>query len=285
MSITPRQRFVQCVTPSGLHRLGYLEWGDPDDDRVVVCVHGLTRCARDFDFLARRLARDHRVVCPDMPGRGASGWLVNAMEYAAPTYVADCVTLIARLDVEAVDWVGTSMGGLIGMALASLPATPIKRLVLNDAGPVVTAVSLERIGTYVGTAPRFPSIEAAEQYVRMVSAPFGPHTDDEWRFLTENVVRPDPAGGFVMHYDPALAVPFNATRPHEDMVLWSMYDAIRVPTLVLRGAESDLLTADTARQMTARGPQAKLVEFAGVGHAPTLLKDDQIEPIVQFLQR
>lgn len=278
-----RREKVQCVTPSGLHRMAYLEWGETDNPRVVVCMHGLTRCARDFDFLAAELSRDYRVICPDVVGRGDSDWLKNPMEYAIPTYAADMVTLIARLDVESVHWVGTSMGGLIGMMLAALPDTPISRMVLNDVGPVVTAVSLERIGAYVGKAPRLPSIEAAEQLVRLVSAPFGPHTDAQWRFLTEHVVRREADGAYRMHYDPAIAVPFNAGAPHKDMALWSFWDAMRCPTMVIRGEHSDLLTRETLAQMAARGPGAKTVELAGIGHAPTLMQPDQIALVRAFL--
>lgn len=278
-----RREKVQCVTPSGLHRMAYLEWGDTDNPRVVVCVHGLTRCARDFDFLAAELSRDYRVICPDVVGRGDSDWLKNPMEYAIPTYAADMVTLIARLDVESVHWVGTSMGGLIGMMLAALPDTPISRMVLNDVGPVVTAVSLERIGAYVGKAPRLPSIEAAEQLVRLVSAPFGPHTDAQWRFLTEHVVRREADGAYRMHYDPAIAVPFNASAPHKDMALWSFWDAMRCPTMAIRGEHSDLLTRETLAQMAARGPRAKTVELAGIGHAPTLIQPDQVALVRAFL--
>ena len=169
-----RQGNVRCLTPAGFHRMAYVEWGDQDNPRVLVCAHGLTRCSRDFDVLAQALAADYRVVCPDVVGRGESGWLKNPMFYAVPTYVADMASLIARINAEEVHWVGTSMGGLIGMTLAAMPDTPISRLVLNDVGPVVTAASLARIGTYVGKAPRFPSLEAAEQYVRITSASFGP---------------------------------------------------------------------------------------------------------------
>ena len=278
-----RRREVKCATPSGLHRLSYVEWGDARNPKVLVCAHGLTRCARDFDFLARALMADYRVVCPDMPGRGESQWLRNPMEYAVPTYVADMVTLIARLDVESVHWVGTSMGGLVGLALAALSDTPITRLVLNEAGPLVSAVSLERIGTYVGKAVPLPSIEVAEQYVRAVSAPFGPHTDAEWRFLTEHVVRANPDGTLRMHYDPALAVPFNAQKPHQDIDLWPYYDMIRCPTLVIRGETSDLLTPQTLQAMTGRGPKAKAVELKGIGHAPTLIHDDQVALVRDFL--
>jgi pimeloyl-ACP methyl ester carboxylesterase len=283
MSAVFRRRSVQCASPSGLHRMSYVEWGERDNPRVLVCVHGLTRCARDFDFLAAEMARTHRVVCPDVAGRGESQWLRNPMEYAAPTYVADMVTLVARLDAESVQWLGTSLGGLVGMALASLPESPVTRLVLNDSGPLVTAASLDRIGAYVGRAPTFPDIETAEYYVRTVSAPFGPHSDAEWRFLTEHVVRRNPDGTLRMHYDPALAVPFNAEQPHKDIDLWKLYDAIRCPTLVLRGESSDLLTRETAQAMSERGPRAKLVEVPGVGHAPTLIHADQIAIVREFL--
>jgi pimeloyl-ACP methyl ester carboxylesterase len=284
MSAAFRRRNVRCASPSGLHRMSYVEWGERDNPRVLVCVHGLTRCARDFDFLAAAMAKTHRVICPDVAGRGESQWLRNPMEYVVPTYVADMVTLIARLDVESVHWVGTSLGGLIGLALASFPDAPVSRLVLNDSGPLVTAASLDRIGAYVGKAPTFPDIETAEYYVRAVSAPFGPHTDAEWRFLTEHVVRRQPDGALRMHYDPALAVPFNTEQPHQDIDLWKLYDAIQCPTLVLRGESSDLLTRETARAMSERGPRAKLVEISGVGHAPTLIHGDQIALVRDFLR-
>ena len=283
MSAGARQRFVQCASPRGLHRISYLEWGDPKNDQVLVCVHGLTRCARDFDTLAAAMQDSFRVVCPDVAGRGGSDWLADPMLYQLPQYLSDMVTLIARLDVESVHWVGTSMGGLIGMALAAQAGTPVRRFVINDAGPVVTRVSLERIATYVGVAPAFPSIEAAEQYVRAVSASFGPHSDAEWRFLTEVVVRRNDDGSWRMHYDPKLAEPFRAQMPEKDLELWPLWDAVRCPTLVLRGAQSDLLTRETCAQMAQRGPRAKVAEIPGVGHAPTLLHADQIAIVRQFL--
>lgn len=280
-----RRRSVLCASPSGLHRLSYVEWGAPDNPRVLVCVHGLARCARDFDPLAQALADRYRVVCPDMPGRGFSDWLRDPAEYAIPTYVNDIVTLVARLDVESVDWVGTSMGGLIGIALAAQPGAPIGRMVLNEAGPLVQAASLERIATYLGRAPRFASFAEAETYVRTVSAPFGPHSDAEWRFLTEHVVRQQPDGGYTLHYDPQLAVPFNAVRPHRDIDLWNLWDAIACPTLVIRGEHSDLLTRETVAEMRRRGPRAHAVEFAGVGHAPTLMQPEQIAVVRDFLRK
>ncbi len=283
MSVQARQRHVQCASPAGLHRIAYLEWGATDNPQVLVCVHGLTRCARDFDNLARAMSDRYRVICPDVAGRGESGWLANPMLYGIPQYVADMVTLIARLDVEQVHWVGTSMGALIGMGLAAQKGTPVAKLVVNDAGPVVAKVALERIASYVGKWPPLPSIEAAEQLVRAVSAPFGPHTDAEWRFLTEVVVRKNADGGYRFHYDPKIAEPFKKDMPEGDMELWPVWDAIRCPTLAIRGAQSDLLTKATAQQMTQRGPKAKLVELAGIGHAPTLMHADQIAIVREFL--
>lgn len=278
-----RQRTVRCASPAGLHRIAYREWGEPRNERVLVCVHGLTRCARDFDRLAEAMSDRYRVVCPDVAGRGDSDWLADPMLYGFPQYLADMVTLVARLDVESVHWVGTSMGGLIGMLLAAQAGTPVARLVLNDAGPVVSKVSLERIASYVGLSPPLPTFAAAEQLVRAVSAPFGPHTDAEWRFLTEVVVRRQADGSYRFHYDPAIAEPHRRNLPEKDLEFWQYYDAVRCPALVLRGAQSDLLSRETVAQMRERGPKAQVVEIPGVGHAPTLMHDDQIAIVRGFL--
>jgi pimeloyl-ACP methyl ester carboxylesterase len=278
-----RGRSVRCASPAGLHRMAYLEWGDAANPRVLVCVHGLTRSARDFDRFAMAMSDRYRVVCPDVAGRGDSEWLANPDLYVIPQYVSDMVTLIARLDVESVHWVGTSMGALIGMALAAQKGTPIERLVMNDAGPVIARAALQRIGMYVGAWPPLPTIEAAEQYVRAASAPFGPHSDAEWRFLTEVVVRQNADGTYRMHYDPRIAEPYRKAMPEKDLEFWHLYEAVRCPTLVLRGEQSDLLSNETARQMSERGPRARLIELPGVGHAPTLLHDDQIRAVREFL--
>ena len=283
MSAEFRQREVQCISASGLHRLAYTEWGEPGNRKVLVCVHGLSRCARDFDTLARAMAGEYRVVCPDVPGRGMSGWLKNPMEYQLQTYVADMVTLLARLDAERLHWVGTSMGGLIGMTLASLPDTPLQKLVLNDVGPIITAVSLARIGEYLGKAPTFPDFAAAVQYVCAVSASFGPHSDAEWRTLTERVVRRQADGSYRMHYDPAIALPFMAAKTDKDIELWNFYDAVKCPTLAIRGAQSDLFKRETLQEMAVRGPRAKSVEIPGVGHAPTLMHAEQVAIVRDFL--
>ena len=259
--------------------MAYLEWGDPRNRDVLVCVHGLTRTARDFDEVARALCGQFRVVCPDVAGRGDSDPLPDPMLYGVPQYLADMVTLIARMDVETVSWLGTSMGGLIGMALAAQAGTPVKRLALNDAGPLVTRASLERIAAYVGKAPPFRSLDEAERYIRSISMPFGPHSDAQWRFLTETWLRRDGESGWRAHYDPRIAEPFKADK---DLELWPLYDAVRCPTLVLRGELSDLLMRETAGEMTRRGPRAKVVEIRGVGHAPTLLHPEQIAIVRDF---
>jgi pimeloyl-ACP methyl ester carboxylesterase len=281
LALEPRRRSVQCASPRGLHRIAYLEWGDPRNRDVLLCVHGLTRTGRDFDELARALCGQWRLVCPDLAGRGDSDRLADPQLYAVPQYVADMVTLIARLDVEGVNWLGTSLGGLIGMALAALPGSPVKRLVLNDAGAVITRASLERIASYVGKAPVFPSVEKAEEYIRAISAPFGAHSDAQWRFLTETWLRKNEDGTWRAHYDPRIAEP--RMVPDKDLELWQLYDAVRCPTLLLRGELSDLLSRETAREMTRRGPKAKVAEIRGVGHAPTLLHADQIAIVRDFL--
>ncbi len=278
-----REDSVLCMGAHGLHRMAYTEWGDPSNPQVVICVHGLTRNGRDFDFLARDLAAECRVVCPDVVGRGRSEWLAVPADYGLPQYAADMVTLIARLHVEQVLWLGTSMGGLIGMVLASQPKSPITRLVLNDVGPLITAASIRRIGEYLGTAPKFSSLDEAEAYVRLVAATFGRLSDVQWRHLTEHAVRPAAGGGYEMRYDPGIAEPFRKSMGDQDVDLWPLYDAIRCPTLVMRGAESDLLLHETALEMGRRGPQAEVVEIPGVGHAPMMLDEAQIGIVRSFL--
>lgn len=274
---------VLCLNAAGYHRMAYTEWGDPENPEVVVCVHGLTRNGRDFDFLARALAGRFRVICPDVVGRGRSDWLQDKSGYGLAQYAADMVVLLARLQVDSVRWVGTSMGGLIGMVLASHAGAPIRRLVLNDVGPSISAESLRRIGEYVGKAPRFPSVDDAEKYVRFVSAPFGQLTDAQWRHLTETGLRRADDGQWELRYDPAIGQPFRQTMLLQNVDLWPVYERIACPVLLVRGADSDLLTAETAAAMAARGPRARLVEIAGVGHAPMFLDAAQVAPVVDFL--
>jgi pimeloyl-ACP methyl ester carboxylesterase len=282
----PRLNHVQCLGGRSLHRMAYWEWGDPANPRVLVCVHGISRQGRDFDTLARALSAAYRVVCPDVVGRGRSDWLVDPAGYQIPAYVADMVTLLARLDAPTVHWVGTSMGGLIGLGLASLPQSPIERLVLNDVGPTIQFKALQRIGSYIGQPLRWNTLDEAAAYLQSISTGFGPHSREQWLALTRPMLKAD-GDGFVLHYDPAIALPFKAITPEMaaagEAMTWAAFDAIRCPTLVTRGAESDVLTPETAQAMTQRGPKARLHEFAGVGHAPTLVADDQVAVVREFL--
>ena len=276
---------VLCLSPAGFHEMHYVEWGARDNPRIVICVHGLSRNGRDFDALAQVLQADFRVVCPDIVGRGKSDWLTSKAGYVNAQYAADVTTLIARLTADGpreIFWVGTSMGGIIGMMLAALPDTPIRRLVLNDVGGIVPKVALARIVAYLGKDPRFATFKELELCVRTISAPFGPLTDAQWEHLTRHNSRRHANGQWGFNYDPDIAAPFRG-MDIVDVPLWQHYDPIACPTLLLRGADSDLLLRDTALEMTQRGPRARLVEFAGIGHAPMLMNDEQIGAVRDFL--
>jgi pimeloyl-ACP methyl ester carboxylesterase len=279
MSMTSHD--LSCLGPHGFHRIAYTEWAGPPGGRTVLCLHGLTRNGRDFDVLAQSLSRSCRVVCPDIVGRGRSEWLRHPGDYGYPLYLADMAALIARLDVAEIDLVGTSMGGLIGMMLAAQPGTPIRRLVVNDIGPLIAKEGLLRIASYVGADPVFADLAALEAYLRKVSASFGALSDAQWRHLAEHGARRRADGTLGRAYDPAIAEAFKGVAG--DIDLWPVWDAITCPTLVLRGAESDLLRAGDAAAMTRRGPRARLVEFPGIGHAPALMDGAQIAVIEDFL--
>ena len=286
----PTLQHVQCLSASGLHRMAYWEWGDRHNPRVLVCVHGLARQGRDFDALAQDLCDEYRVICPDIVGRGQSDWLTVPMAYGVATYAADMVTLLARLDVEQVDWVGTSMGGLIAMALAALPKSPIRKLVLNDVGPVVQAEFIQRLGTYLGVPVHWKTLDDAADALRSISPGAGTLTRDEWLTLTRPQIVPaikDGHSGFTFHYDPAIAVPVRAITPElaaaGQAKLWQLYDHITAPTLLLRGAASDMLSPATAQAMSERGPRARVQEIAGVGHAPMLVQPEQRALLRAFL--
>ncbi len=279
----PRLNTFRSLSLHGFHRVAYREWGEQDNPRCVVCVHGLTRNGRDFDDLARALAPQFRVLCPDVAGRGDSEWLRDPMDYNTATYLTDLAATLAHAHTGDVAWVGTSMGGILGMIMAAQPDTPVARLVVNDVGAVLEPAALARIGTYVGLDPVFDRFEALEAHVRQVSATFGPLTDAQWEHLSRSVARQTQDGLLKLNYDPAIAVPFrrSTSQPAD---LWAQWDAIRCPTLLLRGSESDLLSRATAQAMQTRGPRPEMLEFAGVGHAPMLLSSDQIAPVVRFLQ-
>ncbi len=266
-----------------------------------MCVHGLSRQGRDFDALAQalvtRAGHPLRVVCPDVVGRGRSDWLKDPMGYQIPTYAADMLAMLAQLHRQAaigvLDWFGTSMGGLIGMALCGTPKlplpVPVRRLVLNDVGPAIQWQALQRIGTYLGNTGSFDSVQRAADAMWAISTSFGPHTPEQWLALSQAMVKPLPEGGFTLHYDPAIGVPFRTVTEESaaqgQQALWQLYDNIKADTLLTRGADSDLLSKDTALAMTRRGPKARLVEFEGVGHAPTFVTDNQIEVVASFLLR
>lgn len=253
----PRMRRVQCASAVGLHDVAYTEWGDPDNPRVLVCVHGLTRSGRDFDRLAAALSDVYRVVCPDIAGRGKSDWLADPRLYGIPQYVSDMVTLIARLDVEAVDWFGTSMGGLIGLALAGLPGAPIRRMIVNDVGPRIEADALQRIGEYLGVHPRFATEQEGIEYLTSLSLPFGELSADEWCEINAPLLRELPEGGWTLRYDPRIAEPFKATTPElaalGEAALWRAIETTEAEVLVVRGAMSDLLSRETVAEMMRRG--------------------------------
>lgn len=282
--VAMRLRDVELDGPFAGVRLGVVEWGESDARRTVVCVHGLTRNARDFDVLAAALARSGmRVLAVDVVGRGRSSWLADKSQYTLPTYAAQLRRLLEREGIEEVDWVGTSMGGLIGMAVAASAPQLIRRLVLNDIGPFIPKAALEEIRAYLGEDPSFSSLEEAEAYFRRIYAPFGNLPDAAWRHLAEHSVRRTPEG-LKLHYDPGIRVPY-AELAAADVELWGLWEAIAAPVLVLRGAESRLLSEETARAMLRRGPECEVLVFPECGHAPALVEPGQIEPVVRWLMR
>ena len=275
----PRIGSTRSALDCGALTLRWTEWGLASG-RPVVCVHGLTRQGRDFDALARQLsARGRRVICPDIPGRGLSGWLPSGALYAVPTYIAALTPLLAEL--EEYDWVGTSMGGLIGMGLAAFPGNAMRRMVLNDIGSFVPVAALERIRDYLQHTPRFADLPALEAYLRRIHAPFGDLTDEQWRHLAEHSARMTADGQYKLHYDPAIVEPM--AGPLADVDLWALWDfCVRRPVLVLRGATSDLLLPDVLTRMDEH-PDVRVATIPGCGHAPALMEAGQIALITDFL--
>ncbi|MCQ8897310.1 alpha/beta hydrolase [Limnobacter humi] len=284
--LTARLHTVQWLSPMGLKKLAYREWGEPDNPHVLLCVHGLTRSSQDFEHMGQTLGKRLRVVAADMPGRGGSDWLGNGALYAVPNYVAACVALVARLNPGTLDWFGTSMGGLIGMGYASLPDNPVRKLILNDVGPSLNFEALSRIGQYVGKSPVFADLETARAAIKAISLPFGPHTETEWNTLCDSVLV-QTEGGWTTHYDPLIGATFQGLTPDtvaaSEGMLWAAYSQIRAQTLVVRGEQSDLLSRATCQRMSTEGPKAQLKEIPGVGHAPTFMHADQIRIVEDFL--
>lgn len=277
------EKSLMSLGPHGFHKIAYTQWGSAHNKRVLICVHGLTRNGRDFDAVSGVMADQYRVLCPDLPGRGHSHWLPVHADYQPPTYLKDMAALIARSGAEQVDWIGTSLGGLLGMMLAAQPNSPIRKLVLNDIGAFVPKQALERIASYVGKDPIFSDLAGLEAYLREVHAPFGPLADDQWRHLAEHSARRDVrVDAWRLHYDPGLAEPFKEGLS-DDVNLWPVWDAVSCPILILRGAESDILMHETAEEMLTRGPASELIEFPGVGHAPMLMDPNQIQAVREWL--
>ena len=276
---------VLCGGATGLYRMAYREWGDVANKRVLVCVHGLTRNSLDFSRIATALSGEYRVIAPDVVGRGESDRHPEPMAYNTLTYAADMVTLLARLNVEQIDWLGTSMGGLIGMLLASQAKTPIRRLILNDVGPTLSQEALKRIVNYVSGPHEFADAETARRYVRTIFAPFALTSESDWDQLVADTLKPTDQGGMQFKYDPDIRLPLEQALLGQGVDLWPLYDRIQCPTLLVRGGVSDLLSVETADEMTRRGPRAALATVAGVGHAPMFMSDDQIALVRDFLER
>ena len=319
MPVSFSQRSFLSLSPGGFHRIAYLDWGKPAASQVVVCVHGLSRNSRDFDYLARDLARDCRVICPDVVGRGDSEWLADKSDYSFSTYLSDAAALIARITAPApppsfgtfrrgretavepaqIDWVGTSMGGLIGMLLAAKPQSPIRRLVLNDVGPFISWGSLYRLKGYVAGGGAFRNLAEVEAHLREACAAFGPLTDEQWRHLAEHSAAPVGDGLqpsiYRLRYDPAIGDTMRVGTPDPEFPLgpnflsgidlWRTWSEIRCPTLVLRGGDSDVLSRETVGQMVALRPGVEALEFPGTGHAPALMSDNQVAAVREFLLR
>jgi pimeloyl-ACP methyl ester carboxylesterase len=314
----PTLHYVACADAQGGHRMAYWQWGDAGSAHVVICVHGLTRQGRDFDVLAQaivaRAGGNVRVICPDVAGRGRSDWLRDPAFYQVPVYAGDMIALMAQLQreqaIDTLDYLGTSMGGLIGFVLAGhkeLPLPrPVRRFIANDVGPTIEPVALQRIAAYVGQGGRYGSVQEAADAMWALSTTFGPHTPAQWLALSQHMVVPasqrtadgaakieagddnnNGAGAWALHYDPAISVALRAITPEAAVqggaIMWSLYDAIEARTLLMRGAVSDLLSRETAVAMTQRGPHATLVEFEGVGHAPTLIDPAQVAVVTSFL--
>ncbi|MEO6024323.1 MAG: alpha/beta hydrolase [Burkholderiales bacterium] len=268
--------------PHGFHRIAYTEWGDADNTRLLVCVHGLSRNGRDFDALAEAMQDCYRVICPDIAGRGESDWFKHSADYNYPQYLADMNALIARLNVVSVDWVGTSMGGLIGMMLAAQANTPIQKLVMNDVGPFIPKAALERLSAYVGRVPNMQSVDDVEQYLRVILAPFGKLTDAQWQHMARYSAKRESDNKYVLHYDPTIADVFKGAAL-QDINLWPFWQMVKCPVFVIRGAESDLLLRETVTQMQSGRSNIQALEVPQTGHAPALMDTMQIGAVREFL--
>ena len=270
-----------CLGPHGFHNIAYRQWGNVSNHQHLVCVHGLTRNSHDFDRFAQAMESDYRVTCPDVVGRGRSDWLPVKADYGYPQYTADAAALLGRLSTHEVDWVGTSMGGLIGMMLAAQPNSPIRKLVLNDIGPLIPGALIVRIKSYLGEPVHFETLKEAKAYFQELYDSFGPLNEDQWLEVAINSTYQKRDGSYGLAYDPGITEGFPAEN--EDIDLWGNWDMVKCPVLVLRGMKSDALTADIADQMQRRGPGCEVIEVPETGHAPPLMDPEQIERVRKWL--
>ncbi|MEB3702594.1 Alpha/beta hydrolase [Candidatus Bealeia paramacronuclearis] len=283
-TIEPSQEFYWGLSPEGFHQLSYLEWGDPRNPKVLICVHGLTRNSRDFDYLARALSKDYRVICPDVVGRGDSDYIGSTLIYNFTQYISDMVALIARIGAKEVNWLGTSMGGIVGMMMASFPKTPIKNLILNDVGMVVPSLAMNRIATYARNDVGFKSLEEARKYFQTIMPNFGIKERSQWDHIARWGTRQDPEGTFKLAYDPAIGQAFLSASSN-DIHLETFWHDLKCPVLVIRGQESDLLTPEIVEKMSYLQPQMEVVEIPGAGHAPALMSSEEIEGVSAWLNK
>jgi len=279
-----RTHYYSALSPCGFHRLSYQEWGDPANPRVLFCVHGLTRNSRDFDFLANILSKVYRVICPDVVGRGHSDWLRDPQYYNVPQYVQDLAMLMSHLHVSDVDLLGSSMGGLIGMVMASMPLTPVRRLILNDVGPFISQSAVSGMIQGIEKQEYFSSLLALKHYFQQIYAAWGPMTDTQWDHLVKYDHRVLPDGRMTRLYDPAIAQPFQQYAI-ADANLWEFWRHVQCPTLVLHGTSSQLLVADTIIQMQEHGKRVDVHEFPDCGHLPSLMIPSHVDVIEEWLRR
>ena len=261
--------------------MAYYDWqASVQAKKTLVCVHGLTRNGRDFDMFAQEAVKDYRLLCPDIAGRGKSGWLKDKGWYHYGTYVADMIYFFEKMQLKDVSWVGTSMGGLIGMVLAAMYPEHIKKLVMNDIGPFIPEAAIKRLGEYVGKDVAFDRQDDAQKYIQSIMAPWGITDRVHWRHIAEHSFRQS-AGKFVLNYDPEIKQAFFSVQGDLDM--WDLWAQVKCPVLVLRGSMSDLLTGATAERMKASRPNVEVIEFPNIGHAPSLMSKEQIQKVKAWL--
>ncbi|MGZ3158472.1 MAG: alpha/beta fold hydrolase [Burkholderiaceae bacterium] len=283
MSVKEIKFLSQC--PPRPHQIFYKEWGNNSNQNALFCAHGLTRNCGDFDYFCSRMESQYHIICPDMPGRGQSDWLAKD-EYHYSVYMADAGTLIAKLGAKKLDWVGTSMGGLMGMILASQPNTPIRKLVINDVGPFASRESQINIGKYAGNDERFTTFEEVLAYFKNLYSAWGNVPEEQWQSVAKQSSRILQDGTYALAYDPAIVAPLKGNvEALQDISIWPVFEAIQIPILLLHGAESTILPATLVEEMKQRNKNLEVIDFPGIGHAPSLMEDYQVNLVRDWLQK